>query len=100
MEACSKHGTTTGSQTYVINEQGRLSRFLNVMCVSVEITFENLKKLSFVVIEKCDEFMYCINSDDYSVVHWSPYDTVGVVDVADDFCQFLYETITDAIDNY
>lgn len=55
---------------------------------------------NLVVIEKCDEFMYCINTDDCSVVNWSPYDTVGVVKVADDFFQFLYETMIDAIDNY
>ena len=52
------------------------------------------------IIENCDEYYYCINIEDGSVCTWSPYDDRGLLEMYDDFFEFLEETIQDAIDNY
>jgi len=61
---------------------------------------ENGLPNNLLIFQNCDEFYDCINVDDGSIVTWSEYDNAGIIEVADDFCQYFYETIEAAIENF
>ncbi|MEE0663959.1 MAG: SMI1/KNR4 family protein [Collinsella bouchesdurhonensis] len=52
-----------------------------------------------VVVENCDERLYCIDCSSGKVVSWSPYDGDGVVEVYEDFDSHLLGRFNDAIEN-
>ena len=76
---------------------------LNERMVFVEETIKMRKHGlpdNLLIFQNCDEFCDCINVEDGSVVTWSMYDNAGIIEVADDFCQYFYENIESAIENY
>ncbi|MBR6149138.1 MAG: SMI1/KNR4 family protein [Lachnospiraceae bacterium] len=54
---------------------------------------------NLMVFQHCDEFFDCLNSDDGSVVTWSPYDDAGIIEVDDDFIMYFYDCVQSAIEN-
>lgn len=51
---------------------------------------------TFIVVENCDEWVYCINASDGSVVSWSN----GIVTVVyTDFSTYLLDRFNDAVEN-
>jgi len=51
-----------------------------------------------IAIENCDEWIYCINSKDGTIVEWSPVD--GVSDVRyKDFYEYFLDRLNDIIEN-
>ncbi|MBC2163787.1 SMI1/KNR4 family protein [Listeria booriae] len=53
---------------------------------------------NLIVIEDCDEFYYCLNTDDSKVYFWDNIDGMGEI-VALDFFSFLEERIRDMSEN-
>ncbi|WP_430536195.1 SMI1/KNR4 family protein [Listeria rocourtiae] len=53
---------------------------------------------NLIVIEDCDEFYYCLNTDDSKVYFWDNIDGMGEI-VALDFFSFLEERISDMSEN-
>ena len=51
------------------------------------------------MIENCDEWLYCINSDDGKVVVWSKGDNNGYTKGFDNFEAYLYARINDMLEN-
>ena len=52
-----------------------------------------------IVIENCDEWLYCINSDDGKVVVWSKGDNNGYSKGFDNFEAYIYARINDMLEN-
>ena len=50
-----------------------------------------------VAIENCDEWLYCENSANGSIVSWSP--DGEILDAYDDFDSYLLDRMNDAIEN-
>ncbi|MBC2003434.1 SMI1/KNR4 family protein [Listeria booriae] len=53
---------------------------------------------NLIVIEDCDKFYYCLNTDDSKVYFWDNIDGMGEI-VALDFFSFLEERISDMSKN-
>lgn len=76
---------------------------LNGNCIFLNKT---LKEREFglpnelLVIEDCDEFVYCIDTVTKEIVSWSKNDRDGVIKIADDFYKHFIDNIENAIDNY
>lgn len=60
---------------------------------------EEYRPDGLVVVENCDERLYCIDCSSGKVVSWSPYDGDGVVEVYEDFDSHLLGRFNDAIEN-
>ena len=70
--------------------------------IFVDETLEQRKRglpQNLMVFQDCDEFFDCINVDDGSVVTWSAFDDAGIIESADCFCCFFYETVENVIIN-
>lgn len=52
------------------------------------------------VIEDCDEYVYCIDIVSKEIVSWSKYDKQGVIKVADNFYKHFLDNIDNAIENF
>ena len=55
---------------------------------------------NLLIIENCDEYVYCIDVLTDNIVSWSAYDNDGVIDTGMDFYDFFIDCIENAIDNY
>ncbi|MCM1254280.1 MAG: SMI1/KNR4 family protein [Clostridium sp.] len=51
-----------------------------------------------IVIENCDEWLYCINSIDGKVVMWSN-GNIGYAEKFDSFDTYLYDRVNDILEN-
>ena len=51
-----------------------------------------------IVIENCDEWVYCINSNNGKIVTWSMEDD-EIYEDYDSFGEYLYDRVTDILEN-
>ena len=56
--------------------------------------------LDLLVIENCDEYFVCINTNSGNVVSWSIFDNEGVTKMDDSFLAYFLDCVENAIDNY
>jgi len=54
---------------------------------------------NYVVVENCDEWLYCIDCDTGEIVSWSMYDNDGSIPAYPDFDSFLLDSFKEAADN-
>lgn len=52
------------------------------------------------VIENCDEYVVCINTDNGNIVSWSRYDNDGIIVKFASFEDYFIDCLNNAIDNY
>ena len=52
------------------------------------------------VIEDCDEYVHCIDTNSHTIVSWSKHDKTGIIKVADDFYEHFLDNIYNAIENF
>ena len=52
------------------------------------------------VIEDCDEYVYCIDTVSREIVSWSKHDNDRVIKVADSFYEHFLDNIDNAIENF
>lgn len=52
------------------------------------------------VIEDCDENVYCIDTNSKEIVSWSKHDGDGLIKVADNFYEHFLDNINNAIENF
>lgn len=55
---------------------------------------------NLMVIENCDEYVVCINTDNGNIVSWSSYDKDGMIEKQTCFEDYFIDCIENAIDNY
>ena len=61
---------------------------------------ENGLPENLMVIENCDEYVACINTDNGNIVSWSNYDNDGMIVKKTCFEDYFIDCIENAIDNY
>ena len=61
---------------------------------------ENGLPENLMVIENCDEYVACINTDNGNIVSWSNYDNDGMIVKQTCFEDYFIDCIENAIDNY
>lgn len=52
------------------------------------------------VIEDCDEYVRCIDTNSKEIVSWSKYDSDGIIKVANSFYEHFLDNIDNAIENF
>lgn len=52
------------------------------------------------IIENCDEYVICIHSKTEEIISWSEYDNSGMLKRSENFYQYFFECIQNAIENY
>jgi len=52
------------------------------------------------VIEDCDEYVCCIDTNSKEIVSWSKHDSDGIIKVADSFYEHFLDNIDNAIENF
>lgn len=52
------------------------------------------------VIEDCDEYVRCIDTNSKEIVSWSKHDSDGIIKVADSFYEHFLDNIDNAIENF
>ena len=55
---------------------------------------------NLLVIENCDEYVVCINTDNGNIVSWSHYDDDGMLVKQTCFEDYFIDCLNNAIDNY
>lgn len=55
---------------------------------------------NLLVIENCDEYVVCINTDNGNIVSWSHYDNDGIIVKHVSFEDYFIDCLNNAIDNY
>ena len=55
---------------------------------------------NLLVIENCDEYVVCINTDNGNIVSWSHYDNDGIILKQVSFEDYFIDCLNNAIDNY
>ena len=55
---------------------------------------------NLLVIENCDEYVVCINTDNGNIVSWSHYDDAGMLVKQTCFEDYFIDCLNNAIDNY
>lgn len=55
---------------------------------------------NLLVIENCDEYVVCINTDNGNIVSWSHYDNDGIIMKQVSFEDYFIDCLNNAIDNY
>lgn len=55
---------------------------------------------NLLVIENCDEYVVCINTDNGNIVSWSHYDNDGTIRKQVSFEDYFIDCLNNAIDNY
>lgn len=55
---------------------------------------------NLLVIENCDEYVVCINTDNGNIVSWSHYDSDGIIMKQVSFEDYFIDCLNNAIDNY
>lgn len=55
---------------------------------------------TLLVIESCDEYVICIDTESGEIVSWSNYDRDGILKRAADFYEYFMECVDNAIENY
>lgn len=55
---------------------------------------------NLLVIENCDEYVVCINTDNGNIVSWSHYDDAGMLVKQTCFEDYFIDYLNNAIDNY
>lgn len=61
---------------------------------------ENGLPENLMVIENCDEYVVCINTNNGNIVSWSHYDNDGMIVKQTCFEDYFIDCIENAIDNY
>lgn len=87
------HGGINGIETYGIGKNGK-TIFVDKTLQFRVYGLENDK----IVIENCDEWIYCLDEKSGTVVMWSQYDK-NCKTVYKDFLDYLNDRIGDAIEN-
>ena len=76
---------------------------LNGKAVFVEKTLQEREfglPKELLVIENCDEYVYCININSKEIISWSKYDNDGIIKVASNFFEHFLNNIDNAIENF
>lgn len=55
---------------------------------------------NLLVVENCDEYVMCINTDNGNIVSWSHYDNDGIFMRYTSFEEYFMDRLNNAIDNY
>lgn len=55
---------------------------------------------NLLVVENCDEYVMCINTDNGNIVSWSHYDNDGILMRYASFEEYFMDRLNNAIDNY
>lgn len=87
------HGGLNGIETLGIGKNGKL--------IFKDATLKNREyglPGNLIVIENCDEWLYCLDSNTGEVKMWAPNDA-GTDDAYDSFIAYLDDRVNDAIEN-